>query len=355
MHTTLTRARWAATGAAVAVSLGAGGLGLLHATAPDGASAYVPIVPCRLADTRPDSAVGPHAAPLGPDESVTYDGWGDVPGACDLPTGTTGLQLNVTAVGATELTNLRLYPTGQPTPTTSNLNPAPDQPPTPNAVAVTLDSSTGRFDVFNRFGNVHVVIDVLGYYTDHDHDDRYYTRDEVDAMLTDPPVTRVDLHFLDATTVSDNPWELDSRRRWHHEQNGATTGCLLFPVVVPAGTRLNTAVLHYEAPNAALVHARIVSLRRSTEAGGPPDEIITMINTSASIEGGAAPRSVALTHDRDEIPPGMASGPVPGPGYDTYFTLCTTHTVTLWSATLTYTPGILIGTPGIPPLTPIGG
>ena len=94
------RTRWAAIGAALAVALGAGGLGVIHATSPSDAAAYVPLVPCRLADTRSDSNVGPRATPLGADEAVVYDGWGDVPGDCNLPAGTRGLQLNVTAVGA---------------------------------------------------------------------------------------------------------------------------------------------------------------------------------------------------------------------------------------------------------------
>ncbi|HWL45624.1 MAG TPA: hypothetical protein VNQ73_21970 [Ilumatobacter sp.] len=118
---------------------------------------------------RSDSNVGPYSAPLGADQTYTFDGRGDVPGDCDLPTGATGLQLNVTAVGATQLTNLRFFPSGQATPTVSNLNPAPGQPPTPNAVTVTLDDAHGKFDVFNRFGQVDVVIDVAGYYTDRQH------------------------------------------------------------------------------------------------------------------------------------------------------------------------------------------
>ena len=51
------RARWAAIGAAVAVSLGAGGLGIVQATEPDGATAYVPIEPCRLVE-HVESCVG---------------------------------------------------------------------------------------------------------------------------------------------------------------------------------------------------------------------------------------------------------------------------------------------------------
>ncbi len=63
-----------------------------------------------------------------------------------------------------------------------HLNPAPGQPPTPNAVEVDVNS-LGQFNVFNGFGTVDVIIDVVGYYEDHNHDDRYYTEAEVDAAL----------------------------------------------------------------------------------------------------------------------------------------------------------------------------
>ena len=191
------RARWAAFGAAVAVSLGAGSIGLVSATAPEGAAAYQAINPCRLADTRPDSNVGPYAAPLGADQIYTFDGWGDVPGVCDLPTGTTALQLNVTAVNATQLTNLRFFPTGSEVPTASNLNPAPNQPPTPNAVTVTLNSE-GKFDVFNRFGSVDLVIDVAGVYTDHQHDGD----DIIDESLTGTDVADGSLTGADVADES---------------------------------------------------------------------------------------------------------------------------------------------------------
>ena len=337
------RTRWAAIGAATAIALGAGGLGVIHATSPADAAAYVPVVPCRLADTRPDSAVGPRATPIGADEAVVYDGWGDVPGDCVLPAGTRGLQLNVTAVAASTLTNLRLYPADQPTPTASNLNPAPGQPPTPNAVTVTLAAGDGKFAVYNRFGAVDVVIDVLGYYTDHHHDDRYYTKPEVDELLAEPPVTTYAPHFLDATTLGAQPWELNTDRRWHHDNAGAMTGCLLFPIVVPPGTRLNTAQLAYSAPSSVLVQTRIVSLRRGAGIGGAPTEIINMINSSVSLAGGLGSRSAAIAHARADVPPGADEGPIPGPDYDTYFSLCTTHTMTLWSVTLLYTSGVPIG------------
>ena len=183
MDITHIRTRWAAVGAAVAISLGAGGIGITHATTSSGPRAiYTPINPCRLADLRPaPDTVGPRTAGLGPDKDYTLDGWGAV-GNCTLPTGTSGLALNVTAVGATAPTFLRLWPANGTLPATSNLNPIPGQPPTPNAVNVGL-SPAGKFNVSNRFGTVNVIIDVVGIYDDHNHDDRYYQKSEVDSAV----------------------------------------------------------------------------------------------------------------------------------------------------------------------------
>lgn len=177
------RIRWAAIGAAIAVTLGGGGLGIVQATTSSGPRAiYSAINPCRLADLRPAPVtVGPRTAPLGPSETYTLEGWGEV-GNCTLPTGTAGLALNVTAVDPTASTFLRLWPADEPQPETSNLNPVPGSPPTPNAVNVKL-SSTGEFSIFNRFGNVSVIIDVVGVYDDHNHDDRYYSKSQVNDLL----------------------------------------------------------------------------------------------------------------------------------------------------------------------------
>lgn len=188
MDHAISRARWAALGAAVAVALG-GGIGITHAALGSGErTAYVPINPCRLADSRPGADhVGDIAGALAEDASVTLVAHGPH-GNCDLPTDAAGLALNVTAVDQTRLTYLTLWPADAERPKTSNLNPAPGQPPTPNAVTVDLDAA-GRFSVYNRFGTVDIVVDVVGYYADHHHDDRYYTkadtytRAEVDAAI----------------------------------------------------------------------------------------------------------------------------------------------------------------------------
>lgn len=170
------RARWAAIGAAVAVSLGAGGLGIVQATEPDDATAYIPITPCRLVDTRSDAQfhVGPHST-LGPDSKITVGGWG-AQGECTsppLPINISGLQLNVTALGATVPTHLTIYPGDGDPPNVSSLNPFPGQPPVPNAVTTRLELFGGTFSVYNFQGNIDLIIDVVGYYGEHHHDDRY--------------------------------------------------------------------------------------------------------------------------------------------------------------------------------------
>ena len=184
---------------------------------PETRAIYAPINPCRLADLRPAPfTVGPRTAPLGPSETYTLDGWGAV-GGCTLPAGTTGLALNVTAVDPTAATFLRLWPAGATQPDTSNLNPTPGSPPTPNAVNVKL-SASGEFSIFNRFGSVNVIIDVVGVYDDHDHDDRYFTqaqansrfysRSQVDALLA-PITAKLDTLHNPITAVGNRIAPLD--------------------------------------------------------------------------------------------------------------------------------------------------
>ena len=194
------RARWAAIGAAIAVSAGAGGIGLTHATGPADATAFVPITPCRLLDTRPEAGIGGRTTPLSADETHTVTAVGNQ-GQCNLPADAKGVALNVTAVDASQLTFLTVWPAGAERPNASALNPAPGQPPVPNAVNTDLDES-GRFSLFNRFGSVHVLADVVGYYTDHEHDDRYYTEAEVDALLAGVQTPSLNAPIPSGTTVT---------------------------------------------------------------------------------------------------------------------------------------------------------
>jgi hypothetical protein len=133
-------------------------------------------------DTRSDSPVGPKSSPLGPGETHTVTAHGSNGNCTGIPADAVGVSLNVTTLGATAPSFITIWETAKPRPLSSSLNPAPGQPPTPNAVTTAL-SPTGQFNVFNLQGSVDVIADINGYYADHNHDDRYYTKPEVDAMV----------------------------------------------------------------------------------------------------------------------------------------------------------------------------
>jgi len=174
------RTRWAAIGAAVAITLGGGGLWIAEAAGDSDPSTFRSITPCRLADFRPSDNVGPKVSPLGPGETYTVDATGPS-GNCALPASATAIVANVTAVGATQPTFVTLFPADATRPLSANLNPAPGEPPTPNLVTVGLDTD-GEFSMFNRNGSVDLVIDVMGYYEVANFDDRYAGRTVTDAI-----------------------------------------------------------------------------------------------------------------------------------------------------------------------------
>lgn len=150
----------------LAVALGAASLGTVTtvatASAPS-ASAFVPITPCRLLDTRPgDTNVGARAATIGPGETITLDTWG-TNGNCTIPAGATALTMNIVSIEPTASSFLTVWPADADRPTASSLNWVAGQAPTPNNVTAAV-SATGRLSLFNLAGSVHVAIDVVGWY-----------------------------------------------------------------------------------------------------------------------------------------------------------------------------------------------
>ena len=172
------RSRWTAFGAVVAVCLGSGGVMTASATLESGEkSVFVPITPCRVMDTR--------AAPRGRPRNSHWRGR-------DVQHRATGRarQLHHSArrgrlsmnhsrqpTGASFLT---VFPTGAAQPVASNLNYVAGQAPVPNAVEVKIGAG-GKISFYNNTGTVDVAADIVGYYVDHNHNDLYYTKEEVDA------------------------------------------------------------------------------------------------------------------------------------------------------------------------------
>src|SRR3954452_4622895 len=107
----VSRARWAAIGAAVAVSLGVGGVVVTNAAVSTGDKAvFVPIAPCRLFDLRPvPDTVGSRATPLAANEPYTQPGRG-ANALCNMPADARAVAMNVTAVGGTAGSFLTIWP-----------------------------------------------------------------------------------------------------------------------------------------------------------------------------------------------------------------------------------------------------
>ncbi len=158
----------AAAAGAVSVSLDAGAGG----TSTSGT--YVPMVPCRLFDTRPAPfTVGDRSTPLGPDETFTQQVTGDI-GNCSVPGDAVAVAINITAVDGTAPSFLTVTPAGGDLPIASTVNWLPGDGPAPNQIDATL-SAGGAIDLYNAFGTVHVIGDVVGYTTPSDlaaHDQR---------------------------------------------------------------------------------------------------------------------------------------------------------------------------------------
>lgn len=131
---------------------------------PDEAS-FVPMTPCRLFDTRPgEFNVGFRSGPLTADEEVDVDVTG-TNGECTVPGDATAVSINLTGLDATSPTFVAIWPAGADNPGTSVLNLLPGQPPAPNKIDVQL-SSSGAVTLYNAFGSVNLIGDVMGYYTD---------------------------------------------------------------------------------------------------------------------------------------------------------------------------------------------
>jgi hypothetical protein len=162
------RSRWAAIGAAVAVSLGAGGLTIVSA-ASSPPSSFIAVTPERVLDTRSGLGLsGPFVSPTARIVQVT----GSIPTASGsrvvVPSGATAVVLNVTAVTPLQAGFLSVRPEGTPgPPSTSSLNFIAGDT-APNAVTVALPTSGGIDVVYDAYGAVgpttDILIDITGYF-----------------------------------------------------------------------------------------------------------------------------------------------------------------------------------------------
>lgn len=176
-RSSLWRSRWAAFGAAVAVSIGGGGVFLAGAAGPGpNESTIVSVTPTRILDTRDPVNLGlpgPFTSPASQKLQVT----GSVPTAGGtavvVPVGATGVLLNVTAVSPNAAGFVSIRPgDAVGAPTTSSLNVEAGSN-VPNAVQVALPTAgpdAGKIDItYDAYGvagrTTELLVDVVGYTT----------------------------------------------------------------------------------------------------------------------------------------------------------------------------------------------
>ena len=142
------------------------------AASPSPGSAYTPVTPVRLADTRCSASPQPGfcfseklpAQNAGlrtptPDTTISVQ----VAGLGGVPADATAVVLNVTALNGSGPGYLTVYPAGSSPATVSSVNWTDAAGGVPNMVTVGLGSN-GQVSIYNNSGDTDVIVDLAGYY-----------------------------------------------------------------------------------------------------------------------------------------------------------------------------------------------
>ena len=282
------RTRWAAIGAACAVTLGGGTLGIVQASVSSGDRAvYVPISPVRVLDTRAGTPISNGTLKV------------VVEGNINLPSGSTQVVVPVDASAvALNITVTEGQKNGQygfvtAFPCTSNT----DTPP--NASSLNFESNVDIANAMNVttsangsiclyvYGTADLIVDIAGYYTDHNHDDRYYTENETDTALAGKAsasdltsglagkadvgalANKADITSLLAPIVPSLPLAIDS------------TGAVGAYTSIAIGTNGNPIISYYDYTN-SVGNLKVAACNNPTceVLGGAPASTNTIIDSS---------------------------------------------------------------------------
>ncbi|MGD1033732.1 MAG: hypothetical protein ABR977_04795 [Candidatus Dormibacteria bacterium] len=144
------------------------GQALIEQTYQPVATAYTPLNPFRLCDTRNSSVTGYSTecsgdGGIGQGDTLTFPVTGVEVNGESVPTGAQSVVVNVTAIDGTAGTFLTVFPAGSSVPTASNLNVdyATNQA---NLVVVALGAG-GELSIYNSQGSLNVAVDVEGYFS----------------------------------------------------------------------------------------------------------------------------------------------------------------------------------------------
>jgi hypothetical protein len=267
------RTRWAAIGAAIAVTLGGGAFGVVRATVSSGERAsYFPITPTRVLDTR-DTNKFTNGSTL----QLTVEGSVNVVGEAGsrtvVPTDATAVAVNLTVTGGRKNGNygyVTAYPctsTADPAPNASSLN-FENGVDIANALNITT-SANGSICLY-VYGTADLIVDIAGYYADHDHDDRYYTKAQTDTQTANINLAldgKADSTDIYQPVIPTAPRTLDSTG----DVGGFTS--------IAIGLDGNPIISHYDATNGDLKVAACTNPTCTTST------TITAIDTTGDVGG----------------------------------------------------------------------
>ena len=215
------RTRWAAIGAAVAVTLGGGGLFVANAADSTSDSLFHPVTPVRVMDTRVGgTAVVNTTVKLDLEGTIgTYNANGSITNSEVVPDSATSVAINLTVTGGLKngdygfVTAFPCTATTDTPPTASSLN-FENRVDIANALNVTT-SSSGEV-CFNVYGTAHLIVDVAGYYDDSRIDaietDISANDSRIDAIETDTSAndSRIDSIETDISAIENDYVDNDS-------------------------------------------------------------------------------------------------------------------------------------------------
>jgi hypothetical protein len=329
------RTRWAAIGAAIAVTLGGGAFGVVRATVSSGERAsYFPITPTRVLDTRNTTEVTNGTLRLTVEGSVNVVG--EAGSRTVVPTDATAVAVNLTVTGGRKNGNygyVTAYPctsTADPAPNASSLN-FENGVDIANALNVTT-SSNGSICLY-VYGTADLIVDIAGYYADHDHDDRYYTKAQTDTqtaninLALDGKADTTDLH---QPVIPTAPRTLDA------------TGNVGYYTSIAIGANGNPIISYHDGTNDDLKVAACTNPTCTTSNNTPLDTTGT-VGFDTSIAIGADGNPIISYHDWDNGDLKVAACTNP---------TCITAAITTSSIDTTGNVGaftsIAIGTNGVP-------
>jgi hypothetical protein len=146
---------------------------------------YVPVTPIRVLDTRSSEKVVNETVRLVIEGVITT---ADGVSRQVVPTDASAVAINITATSTRKNGDygyVTVFPCTADTETAPNASSLNFENGIDIANALNVTTSANGSICLYVFGTADLLVDVAGYYADHNHDDRYYSKADIDAALAD--------------------------------------------------------------------------------------------------------------------------------------------------------------------------